>query len=130
MKIAVYGTLRYGARANHLLRGCRRIGLDKIEGMLYNLGEFPGVDLLIEDHDTPPLVVVDVYEIPEEIAQEVLQRIDRYEGYIPSDPAQSLYVRRKTQTTGGHEVWVYEYKWPVHPDLCMDSGDWFSHESE
>lgn len=133
-KIAVYGTLRYGAPANHLLRGCKRIGIDKIEGTLYNLGAFPGVKLAKKDHDVPPpgvgtgFVVVDVYELPEKSSQEVVQRIDRYEGYIPSSPDQSLYTRRKTQTVGGHEVLAYEYKWPCHPDLCIPSGDWLSHE--
>jgi len=124
VKIFVYGSLRYGARANDLMRGCKRIGLDKIDGAIYNLGSFPGYK-----PSGPGEVIGDVYEVPLESSESVLQRLDRYEGYHASDESQSLYVRFKIQTALGRDCWVYVYKHGIANAEFIPSGDWIEYES-
>lgn len=120
--IGLYGTLRFGGPANGLLRGCKRVGIDHIYGTLYNLGAFPGVKLQGKN-----IVTIDVYELPLESPEEVLQRLDRYEGYIPGHPDQSLYTRLKTETLLNLKtIEIYEYQHPIHEDLEIVSGDWFN----
>jgi gamma-glutamylcyclotransferase (GGCT)/AIG2-like uncharacterized protein YtfP len=119
--VAVYGTLRYGGRANGLLKGCRRIGTDVIYATLYDLGSFPGVKL-----GGSNLVLVDVYRLPLIGAASVLMSMDRYEGYNPNETDQCLYRRLKVSTVQHqYHVWVYEYAHAVHEELEIISGDWF-----
>jgi len=134
VKIAVYGTLRYGGRANGLMNGSTYLGKDRISARLYDLGSFPGIHLVKDAEkssrptpttvvDVSPSVVVDVYDIPDEL----IKGLDRYEGYVPHDEKQSLYVRKNTTTLdGGHDVQVYEYNAPIGQLCLVPSGDWFN----
>ena len=118
MILAVYGTLRRGGPANHLLRGASYLGKDKIPGKLYNLGSFPGYRA-----EGDGSVVVDLYKLPERFA-DMLGAIDRYEGCYPSTPDQSLYNRRSVTTLSGKlSVVTYAYKFPSTNEI--PSGDWF-----
>lgn len=118
-KIAVYGTLRYGAASNGLMKGAKRIGLDRIPARLYTLGWYPGIKM-----DATASTVVDVYEIPND--DEFLREIDRYEGFTKGAPEQSLFARKKTLLTESNdEVYIYEYCYDVHKDNEITSGDWF-----
>lgn len=128
IKLAVYGTLRRGGLANHLMRGAVYIGTTKIRAKLYALGGFPGIRF---DDNTVQETVVDVYEV----TPETLRFCDQYEGYKPGHPDQSLFVRRKTKTLGGHlnvpalykpmEVEVYEFNADIDESRRILSGDWF-----
>lgn len=126
--IAVYGTLRYGGRANHLMLGCEYLGVDAVSGRMYNLGSYPGVKLT--DEREGHTVVVDLYKLPEEerVAKHILANLDRYEGYYEDDPSQSLYTRKKTLTLeGALDVLVYEYNHEVdHLDREIKTGDWLN----
>lgn len=118
-KIAVYGTLRYGAASNGFMEGAKHVGTDKIPARLYHLGWYPGVKI-----DPKAKTVVDVYEIPE--GEEFLRRIDRYEGYAPGAPDQSLFRRVKVLLEDrNEEVYAYEYCYDVHSDNEIQTGDWF-----
>lgn len=68
----VYGTLRGGGGAAHLLRGCERITVGKVRGSLYDLGAYPA------------LVLDDAGEVEGEVWRcedaEVLRALDDYEG--------------------------------------------------
>lgn len=121
--IAVYGTLRYGGPANGLMRGFKYLGKDHIYGKIYNLsGYYPALHLGTEGEEDHQ-VVVDLYEIKDE---RLLANIDRYEGYFPNEPDQSLYKRELTLTVEGNmEVWVYEYRFDCDKSLLIPSGDWF-----
>lgn len=119
-KVAVYGTLRYGAAANGFMKGARYIGKDKIPARLYNLGWYPGIKI-----DPEQATVVDVYEFDGD-GQDFLPTIDRYEGFVPSQPRESLFRRVKTLLNDRNdEVFVYEYCFDVHEDTQIKSGDWF-----
>ncbi len=123
MLVAVYGTLRYGEPANIKLRGCKRIGQDALQGVIYHMGGFPGLKFITDDD--PRTVVVDVYQVPKDMIDEITTRLDYYEGYFPAAPDQSLFVRRQGRTTEGClEVTYYEYKWEVDDALEIKSGDW------
>lgn len=95
--IYAYGTLRPG-KGDTL----------KVAGQLYDLGWFPGIKLggLGE-------VVCEKIEIKD------LSAIDAYEGYIPSDPENSLYIRRPFL-----DGYIYEYNREVDPLSRIKSGDW------
>lgn len=124
--IAVYGTLRYGGPANGLMRGAKYLGQDAVYGKLHSLGDFPGLKLREEGEGFQ--VVVDVYEMPPEVEPVLLMSLDKYEGYYPNEPDQSLYSRVKVLTVEGNmEVWVYAYKFPAPESSFIESGDWFQH---
>jgi gamma-glutamylcyclotransferase (GGCT)/AIG2-like uncharacterized protein YtfP len=118
--IAVYGSLRYGGSANGLMRGCQYLGKDKIAGALYHLGYYPA--FIPGEKST---VVVDIYKIPEEWVEVFLAEIDKYEGYVPDFPEQSLYNRVEIETVMGRKVWVYVYNGKVSETTRIKSGDWF-----
>lgn len=119
--VAVYGTLRYGDRANHLMDGCKYLGQDTIKGKLYDLGAYPGAKFSNVSDDST--IVVDLYSFPN---PGILKGLDRYEGYFIDDPDSSLYERKQTTTNEGvATVWVYEYLGAVDEDWRIESGDWF-----
>lgn len=117
--VAVYGTLRRGGVANHMMRGSTFLGQDKIKGTLYRVGWFPGLELT----DSGEEVVADLYEVSE--AQK--KALDRYEGYIEGNPGDSLFIRRPITTVGGVKAEAYEYSaCQIMPDeTIIKSGDWF-----
>lgn len=76
-----------------------------VRGRLYQLQEYPG---LVLDPAAEP-VQGTIYEVPEE----AWERLDTYEGYDPSVPESSLFLRVKAdvQRPGGESesVWIYVY---------------------
>ena len=93
MKVFVYGTLRQGQSAHHLLAGARFVGTARTppEYTLLDMGTYPA---LISGGDTA--VLGEIYEVN----ADVLAALDRYED------APHLY-RRVLTTIGTHEVFVY-----------------------
>ena len=96
-----YGTLRDAGMRDRVLRGApsREIGPGSVAGVLYDLGEYPG--LVAGDERVPGVVI----ELADDAA---LARLDEYE-----DVGSGLYVRRRTtvRLDGGEEIeaWVYLY---------------------
>lgn len=124
--VAVYGTLRRGGPANSLMKGCRYMTDDAIAGRLYDLGDFPVAK--VNAAGFAP-IAVNLYQLPDDRKQkeEILERIDRYEGYFPEAPDQSLFTRRRTLTIGKNRKWVYvyDYNHPIEAAKPIESGDWF-----
>lgn len=102
-QVLVYGTLRPFTNTN----------IVRIPGHLYDLGSFPGLKL---DNSSKTMVTCEVIEVNDN----ELERLDLYEGYRPTDPDNSLYIRR--QLDWG--AYVYEYNGYVSEDTLVDSGDW------
>jgi gamma-glutamylcyclotransferase (GGCT)/AIG2-like uncharacterized protein YtfP len=73
----VYGTLRRQAPAHGLLVGSRLLSKGSVRGVLYDLGEYPG---LVQDRANGNRVVGELYELPEGAAPSILRDLDRYEG--------------------------------------------------
>lgn len=101
--IYTYGTLRPGNTEKVL-----------IPGELYDLGWFPGVKLGGRSLVACERVVVDDIEA-----------VDRYEGYNPAYPDESLYIRRPYL-----DGFIYEFNGPVNPIKLIQSGDWLAYRRE
>lgn len=127
--IAVYGTLRRGGPANHYMEGCKFVTTDAVKARLYKLGWYPGIKLCpsTDNHTT----VVDVYELPTDSGEEydkILRRMDIYEGYVPAQPRDSLFIRRNTELLNlGKPCFVYSYNHPVKVEDLIDNGDWIEY---
>ena len=121
--VAVYGTLRYGGSANALMDGCEYLGQGYISGALYHLGAFPGLKLDSEAH-----VIVDLYKLP--LYGGKLEELDRFEGYHPMRPDESLYNREVVfaHKEDGEKVeaWTYVFNSPCSEDSRIQTGDWLN----
>ena len=74
----VYGTLkrRSPSRRHPLLRDARFVTGASIGGVLYDLGEYPGLVRTTRSDR----VAGELYELAEDSASQVLRELDRYEG--------------------------------------------------
>ena len=104
----VYGTLRPG-EADTVL----------VKGQLFDLGWFPGIILGGTDD-----VVCEKIEVSD------WQAVDRYEGYDPSCPEMSLYIRRPIRISDDCEGFIYEFNNQVNPVKRIFSGDWLDYTKE
>jgi len=95
-----YGTLRPGDTESIL-----------VDGSLYDLGWFPGIKLGGEGK-----------VVCERIEAHDLDAVDRYEGYNPVYPDESLYIRRPYL-----DGFIYEFNGPVNPIKKIESGDWLDY---
>ena len=105
-QVLTYGTLRPFTNEN----------IVRVPGQLYDLGAFPGIKL---DNSSNTVVTCELIEVTDE----ELERLDRYEGYRPSDPDNSLYIRRKLDWG----PFIYEYNDPfgnLSEKGIVPSGDW------
>jgi gamma-glutamylcyclotransferase (GGCT)/AIG2-like uncharacterized protein YtfP len=104
-------------------------GRGTIRAALYDLGIYPAaipVDDLSE-------VWGEIYEASD--PQAVLAVLDEIEGYRPSEPDRSLYMRMLTDATldSGKEkgtvmkAWAYFYNAPLGQAQRIDSGDYLNH---
>ena len=99
-----------------------RAGSCELEGLLLDCGQYPG---LIEGAGT---VAGELFWIRSE---EVLERLDRYEGYRPDAPGPSLFVRRAVELVSPEETaWTYWYDGPRKGRPLIESGNWLARESD
>lgn len=105
----VYGTLRPGNKENTL----------RIPGRMFDLGWFPGVVLLPDDFGVTFLA--ERVEIP----KSRLKDIDRYEGYLPGNREDSLYVREPFR-----DGFIYVYNRSLEGCPEVSEGDWLKHTQE
>ena len=120
-RLFVYGTLhpdRAPAEIRGVVRCMKRIGEGTVMGTLHNLGDFPGLVL-----DGKQKIHGVLFELPDD--PEALKKLDEYEEYVPSDPANSLFVRTKRTVTmaGGKksQPWVYVYNRPLQIPCAVHS---------
>jgi len=104
-KVYVYGTLRPG----------KGLTVD-VPGLLYDLGSYPGAVLegpgFNRSFKAEPVIVDD----------EMLKRLDAYEGYRPDSPENSLYLRQPF-----NNGWIYTYNYDLVGRRVIESGDWLLH---
>jgi gamma-glutamylcyclotransferase (GGCT)/AIG2-like uncharacterized protein YtfP len=126
-RIFVYGTLMAGFDRR------RRAGIDTrmqfvgrgwIQAALYDLGLFPAAIPAPEGR-----VAGELYEVTDDPS--VLAKLDEIEGFRPSEPDTSLYLRALVPVTlddGRQETaWVYFYNAPLGQGQLIESGDYLSH---
>ena len=112
-KIFVYGSLRPGKSETVT-----------VPGQMFALGWFPGaVNINENEVDDQPHFVAEVIEVDDEM----LARLDQYEGYDPRHPEHSLYVRKKYK-----DGFIYQYNGNVNGRLPVPTNlagacDWLEY---
>ncbi|MES2390019.1 MAG: gamma-glutamylcyclotransferase family protein, partial [Acidobacteriota bacterium] len=110
----VYGTLHPDRAPRELADLVARFELlspATVHGRLYDFGRYPA--LIVLSHDDPTATVVPGYlfRIPTDPA--TFTRLDDYEGFHPTDPAASLFLRREITVTlpdgTSQTAWAYTY---------------------
>lgn len=126
-----YGTLlphRAPPEIASTVRQLRRIGKGQVRGWLYDLGEYPGAILARNG----PVIQGQVFQLPDD--PDVLKRLDEYEGFDPSHPAGSLFVRKRSLVAlqNGKKVgcWVYAYNRQPGIAANVTNGDFGSTRSQ
>ncbi|WP_263372990.1 gamma-glutamylcyclotransferase family protein [Granulicella aggregans] len=115
----IYGTLhpdRAPAAISSTARLLKPRGRATIHARLYDLGPYPGVVL---SDDPADIVAGELFILPDDPS--ILARLDDYEDFRRSDPANSLFLRQRVLATlqsgpdAGTEIacWVYTYNHPV-----------------
>jgi gamma-glutamylcyclotransferase (GGCT)/AIG2-like uncharacterized protein YtfP len=122
-----YGTLMSGFRRPGRARldsTLQAEGRGWIPAALFDLGIYPAA---IPASDSR--VWGEVHRMLDEDA--VLSTLDEIEGYRPSEPDQSLYMRVETPVTfdDGHTTtaWAYFYNAPLGRAQRIESGDYLEH---
>lgn len=120
----VYGTLQPGLVPAELASAVAKlvlIGEASINGILYDLGGYPGavLDPLSQDR-----IIGVVYQLPEDAR--VLAELDAYEEFDPAAPQSSLFLRILHPVTladgGTLQCWVYVYNRDPAPRRIMPGG--------
>ncbi|MDE3199471.1 MAG: gamma-glutamylcyclotransferase [Acidobacteriota bacterium] len=119
-----YGTLRPGLAPDvvaALVAQLRVLGQGTVHGLLYDLGDYPG---LLHDPTQESRVHGTVFELNG--GEDLLRRLDDYEGFYPHAPAQSLFLRETATVTladGGElDCWLYLYNHPPGTARLIPSG--------
>lgn len=125
LPIFVYGTLRPGMvnHARFLAGAIDCILPATVPGQLYlvEAGNYP---YLVPGRGT---VFGEVIHLTADRYAETMQRIDRLEEYDPSEPGNSVYIRRKAEATltngEKREAWTYFWNLEETVGRCLASGD-------
>ena len=104
-KVYVYGTLRRGNSPT----------VD-VPGEIRDLGWFPGA--VVKAPDFGETFKAEIIEVDDT----ELKRLDRYEGYVVTDPAHSLYVRVPYL-----DGWIYVYNKDMSNKPKIEGGDWLEY---
>lgn len=123
--LALYGTLMSGEG------GQERLGL---QGRLQSLGPCVLAGTLVELGWYPGLVLQPAGRVIGELVRVadagVLEVLDRYEGFDPTAPERSLFVRTRLVTVEpGVEAWAYVFAGEVPSGRVIASGDWRAHRA-
>jgi len=125
----VYGTLRRReecAAARILAESARYLGLGRTRGVLYALGEYPG--LVSAPQEPQAWVIGELYRLRE--PARVLPALDVYEGCGPHDPGPHEYARTVCDVVfePGREAraWVYLYCGSLRDSIRIVAGDYMS----
>lgn len=110
-KVFVYGTLRPSTKGKEVGETVL------VPGYLYDLGWYPGIDLR-SSLETDSRVVCEVIEVDDE----GLRSLDRYEGYSPSNPKTSLYIRESYE-----DGFIYVWNSSFEGYDLIEDGDWLPH---
>jgi gamma-glutamylcyclotransferase (GGCT)/AIG2-like uncharacterized protein YtfP len=122
-RLAVYGTLRRGQHANRTLAAATFVKESRVPGFdLYGLGWYPGIKPNPKNEQG---VVVEVFEVPDDKAEDLIKNLDYYEGYFPDNKERSLFVREEVDVEG-QPTTIYVYNGRVENELAakIPSGDW------
>ncbi len=118
--IFLYGSLMRGFEMHESLdipRMTEFLGEAKCKGKLYDMGEFPGMTL-----EGNGRVRGELYRVSDE---NIIDIMDRYEGYYPESTRESTYVRRLEEMVDRDlKAWVYVYNESTNGQDVIESGSW------
>lgn len=126
--IFVYGSLRRGfaSPAREVLDDYAEFISDAIyQGKLYKIDWYPGV---VPSDDEDDIVHGEVYKIINR--EEVLRKLDRYEGCSTMDQKPHAFVRKKVEVkSSGNEItaWIYLYDLSIDDMVLISSGDYLKY---
>lgn len=104
----VYGSLRKGFAPPEIAETAERlklVGEGFVYGSLYDLDDYYALVLSGEDE-----IFGQILELPDD--DEVLRKLDEYEGFDPNNLEKSVFLRKKTTAYLGDknlETWIYAY---------------------
>lgn len=126
--IFVYGSLRrdFSSPVREVLDDYAQfISEATYQGKLYKIDWYPGV---VPSEDEDDIVYGEVYKIIER--EEVLTKLDRYEGCSPMDPKPHAFIRKQVQVkSNGNEItaWIYHYDLSIDEKVQISSGDYLKY---
>lgn len=101
------------------------VGPGIIRAALFDLGIYPAAT----PADDGSIVRGELYQMNDSAA--VLAALDEIEGYRPTEPERSLYVRELIDVSLDYgrleKAWVYFYNAPLGRAQRIDSGDYLEH---
>jgi pyruvate carboxylase len=121
----VYGTLRRdcGNDLHRLIaRNSDYIGMATYQGKMYQVADYPGI---VTSESSSDVVVGELYLLSNTI--KLLNVLDEYEEYDPTDEAKSLFVRKQVSVDMKGESftsYAYVYNRPVDAETLISSGDY------
>lgn len=98
----------------------------KIQGKLYDIGEYPGAVAYPEGED---VIVGNIVILNE--PEHSLQILDNYEGFGPEQSQPNLFIRKSLPVetiNGAIFCWVYLYNLPVGGFKQIISGDYLAYK--
>lgn len=126
-KLFVYGSLRSGFQSNayhYISNYFRLLGDAKVNGNLYDLGEYPAAR---PAQDKDRFIIGELYDLNEKSSFAwVFGQLDDYEGVIAEEGETALYYRELTPVfVNGHveTAWIYWYNGDVSGKPIVPSGD-------
>ncbi|MGA2207380.1 MAG: gamma-glutamylcyclotransferase family protein [Terracidiphilus sp.] len=121
-----YGTLQPGrvpAEVAPLAAKLRPVSKGFVHGVLYDLGRYPGA---VPNPSAKSKIAGTVMELPED--ENMLARLDAYEGFDPLAPEASEFVRERqaVELNGGGKVecWFYRYNREPRNAPIVKDGEW------
>ena len=124
----VYGTLMRGFGREHFLESpqkSRYLGEGRVQGLLYDVGEFPALVPLPQDSGEEAWVTGEVFFL--EQPDSVLNTLDIIEGVNHHYPERGLFRRETWPVEFQGEtrlMWLYVYNQPVDDLRRITSGDY------
>ena len=122
----LYGTLLPSEAPKEIasiVKRFRRLGSAQVRGRLYDFGEFPGAVL---DSSSRTMIHGELVVLPPDAR--MLDRLDRYEEFDPTDPKKSLFVRKKAKIRMANgsrrEGWIYVYNRDPGKAKIVRGGDY------
>lgn len=115
--------------SDFLKERCAYLGKAVTNGLLYDLGFYPGMVLA----ETPNKVYGDVYQLSDEDAAFILAKTDEFEGVGPDFDFPNEYKRQLVDVQmlsgegGKIKAWVYLYNRQVQDEIVINSGDYVDH---
>lgn len=119
----VYGTLMQEFAPPEIVETVKNLKFVSegfVYGSLYDLGEYPAV--ILGDSDK---IFGQIFELPDD--EEILRKLDEYEGVYPNNRKKSLFLRKKTIAYSGNkklQSWIYEYNQDLSNVPIIESGNY------